>query len=96
LARQEELHAFQNHLSRAFAPVGPRGSASAFVDGLRSGIARKSGWNWLNQPSWSGPTSCNPARMQLVADRLHELVRAEVLGTLGIPIIYWWLMKRVS
>ena len=62
-----------------------RQSAWAFVDGVLSGIARKTGWQLAEQAGLA-----RPYRMQSVlgrsrwdADALRDLVRDEVIACLG-------------
>jgi hypothetical protein len=44
LAWEQELAAFKSQLSSAFGRAELRRSASVFIDGLLSGVARKTGW----------------------------------------------------
>ena len=62
-----------------------RGSAGAFIDGVLSGIARKTGWQLAEQAGLG-----RPYRMQSLlgrscwdADALRDLVRDEVIARLG-------------
>ncbi len=55
----EELAAFQSRIGSAFGRAELRRSAGAFIDGLLSGVARKTGWQLaeqagLERPCWSG------------------------------------------
>lgn len=61
------------------------GLASAFIDGLLSGVARKTGWQLAEQAGLERPYWLQSllGRSSWQADRLLDLVRSEVLATLG-------------
>ena len=82
---EQELAAFKSQLSAAFGRVELRRSASAFIDGLLSGVARKTGWQLAEQAGLERPYRLQSllGRSAWQADRLRDLVRAEVLATLG-------------
>ena len=48
---EEELTVFKSRLSSAFGRAELRRSASVFIDGLLSGVARKTGWQLAEQVS---------------------------------------------
>ena len=80
-----ELTELKARLAPAFGRADVRQSAWAFVDGMLSGIARKTGWQLAEQAGLA-----RPYRMQSVlgrsrwdADALRDLIRAEVIGSLG-------------
>src|ERR1700760_4176843 len=80
-----ELTELKARLAPAFGRADVRQSAWAFVDGMLSGIARKTGWQLAEQAGLA-----RPYRMQSVlgrsrwdADALRDLIRAEVVGSLG-------------
>jgi SRSO17 transposase len=82
-----ELAALKMRLAPVFGRAELRASASAFIDGLLSGIARKTGWQLAEQAGQD-----QPYRMQSLlgrsawdADALREKVRDEVLSSLGDP-----------
>lgn len=82
---ERELAALKARLSPAFGRAELRRSAGAFIDGALSGVARKTGWQLAEQAGFA-----RPYRMQSLlgrsgwdADRLRDLVRAEVLAALG-------------
>jgi SRSO17 transposase len=81
----EELAAFKCRLGAAFGRAEVRGSAAAFIDGLLSGIARKTGWQLAEQAGLAGPFPMQSllGRSSWDADVLRDLVRAEVLESLG-------------
>ena len=82
-----ELTALKGRLAPIFGRRELRTSASAFIDGLLSGIARKTGWLMAEQAGLK-----HPYRMQSLlgrsswdADALRDVVRAEVIGSIGDP-----------
>jgi SRSO17 transposase len=84
---EQELAGLKERLSGAFGRPEVRASAGGFIDGLLSGIARKTGWLMAEQAGLD-----RPYRMQSLlgrsvwqADALRDLVRAEVMATLGHP-----------
>ena len=81
----EELAAFKSGLGAVFGRAEVRGSAAAFIDGLLSGIARKTGWQLAEQAGLAGPFRMQSllGRSSWDADALRDLVRAEVLESLG-------------
>ncbi len=82
---EEELTVFKSRLSSAFGRAELRRSASVFIDGLLSGVARKTGWQLAEQAGLERPYRLQSllGRSAWQADRLRDLVRAEVLATLG-------------
>lgn len=88
------LAAWEDELSALKARIGPvfrrselRETAGAFLDGLLSGVERKTGWLMAEQAGLD-----HPARMQALlgrsrweADALRDQVRAYVLEALGDP-----------
>lgn len=50
----EELAAFKSRLGAAFGRAEVRGSAAGFIDGLLSGIDRKTGWQLAEQAGLAG------------------------------------------
>jgi SRSO17 transposase len=85
LAWEAELSAFKSQLSSAFGRTELRRSASAFIDGLLSGVARKTGWQLAEQAGLERPYRLQSllGRSAWQADALRDLVRADVLATLG-------------
>ena len=55
LAWEDELIAFKSRLNQAFGRAELRRSASAFIDGLLSGVARKTGWQLAEQAGLERP-----------------------------------------
>jgi DDE superfamily endonuclease len=82
---EQELTAFKAQLSSAFGRAELRRSASAFIDGLLSGVARKTGWQLAEQAGLERPYRLQSllGRSSWQADRLRDLVRTDVLATLG-------------
>lgn len=84
---EQELSELKGRLSSAFGRAETRASASAFIDGLLSGTARKTGWQLAEQAGLA-----RPYRMQSLlgrgswsAEALRDKVREEVISTLGDP-----------
>ena len=85
LGWERELRELKDRLAPVFGRAEVRRSAAAFIDGLLSGIARKTGWQMAEQAGLD-----RPYRMQSLlgrsgwdADALRDLVRAEVIACLG-------------
>lgn len=87
LAWDRELMALKGRLGPAFGRREVRSSASAFIDGLLSGIARKTGWLMAEQAGLDRPYRIQSllGRSSWSADVLRDLVRTEVIGSLGDP-----------
>jgi SRSO17 transposase len=83
----EELAAFKARLASAFGRAEVRQSASAFIDGLLSGVSRKTGWQLAEQAGLDCPYRIQSllGRSSWQADALRDLVRTEVLQSLGDP-----------
>ena len=82
---EQELAAFKSQLSSAFGRAELRRSANAFIDGLLSGVARKTGWQLAEQAGLDRPYRLQSllGRSSWQADMLRDLVRTDVLATLG-------------
>jgi hypothetical protein len=52
---EQELTAFKSRLSSVFGRAEVRRSASAFIDSLLSGVARKTGWQLAEQAGLERP-----------------------------------------
>jgi SRSO17 transposase len=87
LAWEEELASFKSRLAAAFGRAELRRSASLFIDGLLSGVARKTGWQLAEQAGLARPYQIQSllGRSSWSADGLRDLVRTEVLATLADP-----------
>lgn len=85
LAWERGLSAFKARLSSVFRRAELRQSAGAFVDGLLSGIARKTGWLLAEQAGLRAPHRIQAllGRSAWDADALRDLVRDEVVAALG-------------
>ena len=86
-AWEGDLAALKAWIEPVFGRREMREMASAFIDGLLSGVERKTGWLMAEQAGLA-----HPARMQALlgrsrweADHLRDRVRADVLETLGDP-----------
>src|SRR5689334_14392486 len=82
---ERELVGLKGRLAPVFGRSEVRRSAGAFIDGVLSGISRKTGWQLAEQ---AGLT--RPYRMQSLlgrscwdAEALRDLVRDEVIDCLG-------------
>ena len=86
-AWEADLDGLKRRIGPVFGRREVRETAGAFLDGLLSGVERKTGWLLAEQ---AGLT--HPARMQALlgrsrwrADDLRDQVRAYILETLGDP-----------
>lgn len=84
---ERDLSALKSRLAPVFGRREVRASAGAFIDGLLSGISRKTGWLMAEQAGLDGPYRMQSllGRSSWNADALRDLVRAEVIGSLGDP-----------
>lgn len=82
-----DLAALKERLSVVFRRSELKASASAFIDGLLSGIARKTGWLMAEQAGLDRPYRMQSllGRSSWNAEVLRDLVRTEVLASLGDP-----------
>jgi SRSO17 transposase len=87
LAWERELSALKARLGPAFGRRELRETGGAFLDGLLSGVERKTGWLMAEQAG-----AARPYRMQSLlgrsrweADALRDAVRAYVVEALGDP-----------
>jgi SRSO17 transposase len=87
LAWETALLALKRRLGPVFGRAEVRASAGAFIDGLLSGISRKTGWLMAEQAGLDRPYRMQSllGRSSWNADALRDLVRAEVVGSLGDP-----------
>ena len=85
LAWDRELLALKSRLGPVFGRREVRASAGAFIDGLLSGITRKTGWLMAEQAGLDRPYRMQSllGRSSWNADALRDLLRAEVIGSLG-------------
>ena len=88
------LAAWESELSSLKARIGPvfgrrevRETAGAFLDGLLSGVERKTGWLMAEQAGLGHPGRVQAllGRSRWEADGLRDQVRADVLEALGDP-----------
>jgi SRSO17 transposase len=84
---ERDLSALKSRLAPVFGRREVGASAGAFIDGLLSGISRKTGWLMAEQAGLDGPYRMQSllGRSSWNADVLRDLVRAEVIGSLGDP-----------
>lgn len=87
LAWERELSRLKGRLEPVFGRPEVKLSAGAFIDGLLSGIARKTGWLMAEQAGLDRPYRMQSllGRSSWDADALRDVVRAEVIGCLGDP-----------
>jgi SRSO17 transposase len=82
---ERALSALKARLAPAFGRPEVRASAGAFIDGALSGITRKTGWQLAEQAGLDRPYRMQSllGRSSWNADALRDLVRAEVISSLG-------------
>jgi len=85
LGWREELAGLKERLSPVFGRVELRRSASAFLDGLLSGVERKTGWLLAEQAGLERPYRMQSllGRSQWDAEALRDRVREYVVAALG-------------
>ncbi|MFS8053324.1 IS701 family transposase [Rhizobium sp. BR 317] len=85
LAWQQELDALKERLGPVFGRRELRASASSFLDGLLSGVERKTGWLMAEQAGLERPYRMQSllGRSQWDADTLRDMVRAYATESLG-------------
>jgi SRSO17 transposase len=84
---EQELSALNARLAPAFDRAETRTSAGAFIDGLLSGVTRKTGWQPAKQAGLSRPYRMQSliGRRSWSAEALRDKVREEMISTLGDP-----------
>lgn len=84
---ERDLSALKSRLAPVFGRRDVGASAGAFIDGLLSGISRKTGWLMAEQAGLDRPYRMQSllGRSSWDADALRDRVRAEVIGVLGDP-----------
>ena len=87
LAWEEELTALKNRLAPVFCRSDVAASAGAFIDGLLSGISRKTGWQMAEQAGLSRPYRMQSllGRSSWDAEALRDRVRREAVASLDDP-----------
>ena len=53
---EKELEGLKSRIGPVFGRAEVRATAGAFIDGLLSGVARKTGWQLANRPAWRSST----------------------------------------
>src|ERR671916_1412310 len=86
-AWEGELLALKDRIGPVFGRREVRETAGAFLDGLLSGVERKTGWLLAEQAGLDHPTRMQAllGRTRWEADALRDQVRAYVLEALGDP-----------
>lgn len=84
---ERELSALKAQLFSVFRRSEARETCSTFIDGLLSGIERKTGWLMAEQAGFSRPwrTQALLGRSHWDADRMRDIVFDYVVETLGDP-----------
>jgi SRSO17 transposase len=85
VAWQQELDTLKQRLGPVFGRRELRASASAFLDGLLSGVERKTGWLMAEQAGLESPYRMQSllGRSQWDADTLRDVVRTYATEALG-------------
>ncbi|WP_374108330.1 IS701 family transposase [Rhizobium sp. K15/93] len=85
MAWQQELDTLKQRLGPVFGRRELRASASAFLDGLLSGVERKTGWLMAEQAGLESPYRMQSllGRSQWDADKLRDVVRTYATEALG-------------
>ena len=87
LAWEEELVALKARLASVFRRRELQETGSLFLDGLLSGIARKTGWRMAEQAGFESPWRMLSllGRSRWNAAALRDEVRSYVVDSLGDP-----------
>ena len=103
LAWERELARLKERLGPAFGRAEVRRSAGAFIDGLLSGVERKTGWLLAEQAGLERPYRIQSllGRTAWRADHLRDLMRAYVLEALGdtngvLVVDETWAIGRID
>ena len=85
VAWERELAALKGRIGPVFGRAEIRETAGAFLDGLLSGVARKTGWLLAEQAGLDRPYRMQSllGRSRWDADALRDRVRADVIEALG-------------
>ena len=85
VAWERELAALKERIGPVFGRAETRATAGAFLDGLLSGVARKTGWLLAEQAGLERPYRMQSllGRSHWDADALRDCVRADVIEVLG-------------
>src|SRR3954454_22608985 len=84
---EQRLSALKVRLGSVFGRPEVRASAGTFIDGLLSGVGCKTGWLIAEQAGLGRPYRMQSllGRSSWNAEKLRDLVRAEVIASLGDP-----------
>src|SRR5690349_15042569 len=85
VAWERELAALKERIGPVFGRAETRETAGAFLDGLLSGVARKTGWLLAEQAGLERPYRMQSllGRSRWDADALRDRIRADVIEALG-------------
>ena len=85
VAWERELVALKERIGPVFGRAETRATAGAFLDGLLSGVARKTGWLLAEQAGLERPYRMQSllGRSHWDAEALRDCVRADVIEVLG-------------
>ena len=81
VAWERELAALKERIGPVFGRAEVRATAGAFLDGLLSGVTRKTGWLLAEQASLDRPYRIQSLlrHSRLDADALRDRIRADVI-----------------
>src|SRR4029453_9379147 len=82
---ERELAALKGRIGPVFGRAETRATAGAFLDGVLSGVARKTGWFLAEQGGLDRPYRMQSllGRSRWDADALRDRIRADVIDALG-------------
>ena len=85
VAWERELAALKERIGPVFGRAETRATAGAFLDGVLSGVTRKTGWLLAEQAGLERPYRMQSllGRSRWDADALRDRVRADVIEALG-------------
>src|SRR5215216_6693973 len=85
VAWERELAALKERIGPVFGRAETRATAGAFLDGLLSGVARKTGWLLAEQAGLDRPYRMQSllGRSRWDAEALRDCIRADVIEALG-------------
>ena len=85
VAWERELAALKERIGPVFGRAEVRATAGAFLDGLLSGVTRKTGWLLAEQAGLERPYRMQSllGRSRWDADALRDRIRADVIEALG-------------
>jgi SRSO17 transposase len=95
---EAELGGLKSRIGSVFGRREPREAAFHYLDGLLSGIERKTGWQLAERAG-----DARPWRIQSVlgrdhweADAMRDLVRGKLWPSWAMPPGFWWSTRLGS